>query len=393
MRLPSAQGAEIGLEDFRGKKNVIVWFTKGMACMFCRAQMSQLSRAYGDLQKLDAEILQVSISGVSRAQVYAKKFKLPFPYLCDPDYLVRRQWGLGRREHGLGHYVRGLIHGATAEKPPNDFGDFLPPLDEMRNLLNDDDMGFFIVDKRGRGPVLARGLVHPRRQGPAAPEQRGDPSRGREVRNAWERRAGRPRGRLMSGLVVGQPAPAFRLPSAQGPEIAIEDFRGKRNVVVWFTKGMACPFCRSHMSQLARAYREFQQLGAEVLEITLSSVKRARLYAQKFNIPFPYLCDPDYRVRRQWMLGDRRHGPAWYARLFLRTSKLEPPPNDFGEVKVSAGEILTDLYDDDMGFFIVDKQGVVRYALAGAYGDLETLRVRPIPSNDELLRELHNMAA
>src|SRR5262249_34666761 len=112
-------------------------------------QMSQLFRAYGDLQKLDAEILEVSISGVSRAQVYAKKFKLPFPYLCDPDYQTRRQWGLGLREHGLGHYVRGFIHGVTAEKPPNDFGDFLPPLDEMRNLLNDDDMGFFIVDKRG----------------------------------------------------------------------------------------------------------------------------------------------------------------------------------------------------------------------------------------------------
>ena len=149
LRLPSAQGGEIALEDFRGKKNVIVWFTKGMACMFCRAQMSQLSRTYGDLQKLDAEILQVSISGVSRAQVYAKKFKLPFPYLCDPDYRARRQWGLDRREHGLGHYVRGLIHGVTAEKPANDFGDFLPPLDEMRNLLSDDDMGFFVVDKRG----------------------------------------------------------------------------------------------------------------------------------------------------------------------------------------------------------------------------------------------------
>jgi len=148
-RLPLAQGAEIGLEDFRGRKNVIVWFTKGMACMFCRAQMSQLSRAYGDLQKLDTEILEVSISGVSRAQVYAKKFKLPFPYLCDPDYQIRRAWGLERRSHGLGHYVRGFIQGAMAEKPPNDFGDFFPPLDETRNLLNDDDMGFFIVDKRG----------------------------------------------------------------------------------------------------------------------------------------------------------------------------------------------------------------------------------------------------
>jgi hypothetical protein len=111
--------------------------------------MSQLSRAYNDLQRLDGEVLEVSISSVSRAQLYAKKFKLPFPYLCDPDYRVRRAWGLERRSHGPGHYVRGFIHGAKAERPPNDFGDFFPPLDEIRKLLNDDDMGFFIVDKEG----------------------------------------------------------------------------------------------------------------------------------------------------------------------------------------------------------------------------------------------------
>ena len=44
---------------------------------------------------------------------------------------------------------RRRITAATAEKPVNDFGDFFPPLDEMRNLLTDDDMGFFIVDKQG----------------------------------------------------------------------------------------------------------------------------------------------------------------------------------------------------------------------------------------------------
>jgi peroxiredoxin len=91
----------------------------------------------------------------------------------------------------------------------------------------------------------------------------------------------------MSGIAVGQPAPSFRLPSAQGATVALEEFRGKKNVVVWFTKGMACPFCRSQMSQLARVYLQLQQHGAEVLEITLSSLKHARLYAERFDLPFP----------------------------------------------------------------------------------------------------------
>ena len=62
-------------------------------------------------------------------------------------------------------------------------------------------------------------------------------------------------------------------------------------------------------------------------------------------------------------------------------------------MKISAGEIATLLYDEDKGLFIVDKQGVVRYALTGAYGDVETLRVRPIPNNDELTSELQKLAA
>jgi hypothetical protein len=44
-----------------------------------------------------------------------------------------------------------------------------------------------------------------------------------------------------------------------------------------------------------------------------------------------------------------------------------------------------------MGFFIVDKQGIVRYALGGAY--LTKAGMRTIPSNDEILRELERCQA
>ena len=148
-RLPSAQGGEVGLDDYRGRKNVIVWFTKGMGCPFCRTQMTQISRAYSDVQKLGGEILEVTVSPVRRARIYAEKFRLPFPYLCDPDYEVRQKWGVASRSHGVGHYVSALVKGLTTPAPANDFGTFAPPLDELPRILSDDDMGFFIVDKQG----------------------------------------------------------------------------------------------------------------------------------------------------------------------------------------------------------------------------------------------------
>jgi len=61
-----------------------------------------------------------------------------------------------------------------------------------------------------------------------------------------------------SVLSVGALAPNFRLASAQGPDIALEDYRGQRNVLLWLSKGLFCPFCRRYMTQLRFVYCENQ---------------------------------------------------------------------------------------------------------------------------------------
>jgi peroxiredoxin len=191
---------------------------------------------------------------------------------------------------------------------------------------------------------------------------------------------------MMQSLQVGQVAPSFRLPSGQGPEVGPGDYRGRRNVVVWFTKGMGCAFCRQHMTQLLRGYPTFQALSGEILEVTPTPPDRARLYASKFNIPFPYLCDPDYRVRRAWGLEVRSHSIGWYATTFYAGFKAPDLPSDFGKVQPALKEFPSLLADEDMGFYILDKKGVVRYALAGSYAAGKS--ARQIPSNEEIAREL-----
>ena len=190
----------------------------------------------------------------------------------------------------------------------------------------------------------------------------------------------------MAQIGVGQVAPSFRLPSGQGPEVALEDYRGKKNVIVWFTKGMACPFCRQQMSQLARGYGEFAARDAEIVEVTNSTPERARVYAQKFGLRFPYLCDPDFRVRQAWGLGRRSHGPLYYVTTFYRGATAPKPETDYTGEPFKPAEIPSLLADEDMGFFIVDKQGLIRFALNEAY--FTAKGPRQIPSNAEILQEL-----
>jgi peroxiredoxin len=190
----------------------------------------------------------------------------------------------------------------------------------------------------------------------------------------------------MVTATIGERAPLLRLPSGQGREIGIADYRGRNNVIVWFTKGMACAFCRQHMSQLARGYPQFRAQGAEILEVTPTKPDRARFYVQKFGIPFPYLCDPDRGARQAWGLGARSHSLAWYAKGFVQGVRMPTPPSDFGEFTPRPGEFPALLADDDMGFFVVDRNGIVRYALTGSYGT--AAGVRQIPGNEEILRTL-----
>jgi peroxiredoxin len=194
----------------------------------------------------------------------------------------------------------------------------------------------------------------------------------------------------MATIAVGQTAPSFRLPSGQGPEVALDDYRGEKNVIVWFTKGMACPFCRQQMSQLARIHGDIAARAAEVVEVTSSTLDRARVYAQKFGIRFPYLCDSDYSVRRAWGLGVRSHGPVYYATALYRGMSAPKVETEYVGEPFKLTEMPRLLTDEGMGFFIVDKRGVIRYALGGAY--VTATGPRQIPSNAEILQELDRCA-
>jgi peroxiredoxin len=187
----------------------------------------------------------------------------------------------------------------------------------------------------------------------------------------------------MSAIEIGQQPPSFRLPAGQGGEIGTEDYRGRSHLVVWFTKGMGCPFCRTQMSQLARGYPKLKAAGIEVLQVTPTKPDRARFYAQHFPIPFPYLCDPDYRAHRAWGVDVRSHSLAWYARMFHAASKMPTPTAEIGNPKTTLAEMPSMLHDSDMGFFVLDRDGVLRYKRTSPYMSAHGLG--DIPTVDEIL--------
>lgn len=87
----------------------------------------------------------------------------------------------------------------------------------------------------------------------------------------------------------------------------------------------------------------------------------------------------------------RAHSLPWYAAQLVKGLTGAKPASDYGPVKPSFAEMPKLLADDAMGFFIVDRGGVVRYALAGSYVEPAGAG-RGIPGNDEIVRDLQRCA-
>jgi putative peptide zinc metalloprotease protein len=92
--LASVQGAKITLASYRDQSNVLLWFSRGFTCPFCRAYMAQLGTIFNELRTLQTTVLQISPNVLSRAQVYFRTSPLVYPFLCDQSKHVYSQYGV-----------------------------------------------------------------------------------------------------------------------------------------------------------------------------------------------------------------------------------------------------------------------------------------------------------
>ena len=93
-------------------------------------------------------------------------------------------------------------------------------------------------------------------------------------------------------LEIGMIAPDFKLKDSEGREIALSDFIGRRVVVYFYPKDNT-PGCTRQACAFAGAYEEFQKRGVEVIGISRDGIASHVKFAEKYNLPFVLLSDPD----------------------------------------------------------------------------------------------------
>lgn len=93
-------------------------------------------------------------------------------------------------------------------------------------------------------------------------------------------------------LEVGTKAPDFTLPDKEGNPVTLSSFLGKR-VVVYFYPRDNTPGCTRQACGYAATYDEFQALDTVVIGISKDSVASHQKFAQKHELPFILLSDPE----------------------------------------------------------------------------------------------------
>src|SRR2546427_9742763 len=105
---------------------------------------------------------------------------------------------------------------------------------------------------------------------------------------------------------IGERAPLFSLPSVRGPMVDLASYRQRSNVVVWFSRGFTCPFCRVYTDGVQAGYGDLRAADTEVIQIAPNLLESARRYFGESMLPFPFVCDPDTRLYAVYGLGDLR---------------------------------------------------------------------------------------
>lgn len=95
--------------------------------------------------------------------------------------------------------------------------------------------------------------------------------------------------------MLGQKAPDFTLQDQHGKEVRLSDFLGKKVVLYFYPKDNT-PGCTKQACAFAAAYEDFRRQDIAVIGISKDSAASHVKFAEKYNLPFVLLSDPERKA-------------------------------------------------------------------------------------------------
>lgn len=136
-------------------------------------------------------------------------------------------------------------------------------------------------------------------------------------------------------VAVGQEAPDFTLKNQFGEEVTLSEFRGKKNVVLVFFPMVFTGICTGELCEIRDRSVDFVNDDVQIIGISCDASPSQKFFAEHEGIEYPLLSD------------------FW----------------PHGQVSEQYGAFFPDRGFSLRGTFIIDKEGVVRWAVVNGPGD------------------------
>ena len=131
-------------------------------------------------------------------------------------------------------------------------------------------------------------------------------------------------------LQVGDIAPNFSLPSTTGKTVSLQEFLGKKRVVLYFYPKDDTPGCTKEACSFRDNLPHLEAKDTVVLGVSADGIKSHEKFITKYNLNFPLLSDEDHKVSEAYgawgeksMYGKKYFGMIRKTFIIGKDGKLE----------------------------------------------------------------------
>jgi len=104
---------------------------------------------------------------------------------------------------------------------------------------------------------------------------------------------------MMISLKIGEKAPDFELLDDKGNKTRLSGFKGKK-VVLYFYPRDDTPGCTKEACNFRDNIPKLRKMNVEILGVSNDDQTSHKKFKEKFDLPFPLLCDVDKKVSKEY---------------------------------------------------------------------------------------------
>ncbi len=155
----------------------------------------------------------------------------------------------------------------------------------------------------------------------------------------------------MSIPAVGKPAPAFKLQNQDAETVSLADFKGKKNVVLYFYPKAMTPGCTVQACGLRDSAKELTAQDTVVLGVSPDPVNRLQKFIDKESLNFTLLSDEGHAVADKYgAWGPKKFMGREYDGILRQTYIIDKD----GKLRHVMDKVKTKTHHDDVLGWIRD---------------------------------------